>query len=132
MRDAGTIMLSAEHEAYTEVLGLRGPFNRMDAHKSMTPEIRERWNEAYMRAAAKLVDEEFNEARKPHTTTASINPDGIRKTLEIHLRNYHGPRDTHTLRRYNCHSAFIIDNHEEIQELKKQVAAVVDNREEIQ
>ena len=38
---------------------------------------------------------------------------------------------------FNCHSAFIIDNYDEIQELKKQVAAmngpvVVDNREEIQ
>ena len=38
---------------------------------------------------------------------------------------------------FNCHSAFIIDNYDEIQELKKQLAAmnvpaVVDNREEIQ
>jgi hypothetical protein len=42
------------------------------------------------------------------------------------------PSGYSTAANFHCHSAFIIDNHEEIQELKKQLAVVVDNREEIQ
>ena len=73
----------------------------------------------------KIKNRTVNTVLKNATKTDGKDQD-IYKTLGhrvIYPPSYF-PSGTSTAANFNCHSAFIIDNHEEIQELKKQLAAM--------